>query len=310
VWKSSSEFGIGRAQTKSGKWLVVANYHPAGNFVGRYKENVPPPKSGKVELPKKEEMPTEAGSIRPMSEGDQITSTGTQTSIRKEITTKADGTKVIKTIVTETKIGADGKKTTTTRETVTEGSDGGASDPKKNKGQKVKSALCCGRPRKGEKGKKTQSMKQFIDEVVKFHNKYRKIHGKVGDLKHNKELSVLAQSWAERMAATSALGHSNNIYKGKEVGENVATKWSSQGAEYLGSEVVDQWFKESDKYDFSGDFQQGTGHFTQVVWKNSKEIGVGKAYSKDGRVFVVCNYHPAGNVLTTFKDNVFPASKK
>lgn len=48
---------------------------------------------------------------------------GTQTSIRKEITTKPDGTKVIKTIVTETKIGPDGKKTTTTRETVTEGSD-------------------------------------------------------------------------------------------------------------------------------------------------------------------------------------------
>ena len=51
VWKSSTDFGVGKAQTKDGKWLVVANYYPAGNFVGRYKENVLPPVSGKVEVP-------------------------------------------------------------------------------------------------------------------------------------------------------------------------------------------------------------------------------------------------------------------
>ena len=51
----------------------------------------------------------------------------------------------------------------------------------------------------------------------------------------------------------------------------------------------------------------GTGHFSQVVWKGSKEIGVGKALTEDGRVFVVCNYNPAGNVMGQFADNVFPA---
>jgi hypothetical protein len=50
----------------------------------------------------------------------------------------------------------------------------------------------------------------------------------------------------------------------------------------------------------------GTGHFTQMVWDASKEIGVGKAHSKDGRVFVVCNYYPPGNVLGKFRDNVKP----
>lgn len=53
MWRDSKEFGIAKAQSKSGKWLVVANYSPAGNFLGRYKENVLPPTSGKVELPKK-----------------------------------------------------------------------------------------------------------------------------------------------------------------------------------------------------------------------------------------------------------------
>ncbi len=50
MWKSSQEFGIGRAQAKDGKWLVVANYYPAGNFMGRYKENVLPPRDGKTQL--------------------------------------------------------------------------------------------------------------------------------------------------------------------------------------------------------------------------------------------------------------------
>lgn len=45
------------------------------------------------------------------------------------------------------------------------------------------------------------------------------------------------------------------------------------------------------------------GHFTQMVWKGTKEIGVGKAFSKDG-VYVVVHYHPGGNVMGQFKDNV------
>ena len=59
----------------------------------------------------------------------------------------------------------------------------------------------------------------------------------VGDLKHNKELSVLAQRWADHLAATSVLKHSNDTYKGDQVGENVATKWSSVGADYTGEDM-------------------------------------------------------------------------
>ncbi len=54
-------------------------------------------------------------------------------------------------------------------------------------------------------------------------------------------------------------------------------------------------------------FNSGIGHFTQVVWKGSQEVGFGKAHGKDGRVFVVGNYHPAGNVMGQFEENVFPA---
>jgi len=46
IWKGSREIGIGRAFADEKKSVyVVCNYLPAGNFIGRYKENVLPIKS-------------------------------------------------------------------------------------------------------------------------------------------------------------------------------------------------------------------------------------------------------------------------
>ena len=55
-----------------------------------------------------------------------------------------------------------------------------------------------------------------------------------------------------------------------------------------------------------GGWQSGTGHFTQVVWKGSVELGVGKAKSSDGKIFAVGRYRPAGNLISAFGENVFP----
>ena len=50
-----------------------------------------------------------------------------------------------------------------------------------------------------------------------------------------------------------------------------------------------------------------TGHFTQLVWKTSREIGIGRAQSRDGKWFVVANFIPAGNFVGQNANNVFPA---
>lgn len=48
-----------------------------------------------------------------------------------------------------------------------------------------------------------------------------------------------------------------------------------------------------------------SGHFTQVVWKESKELGV--AFAKNGgKVIVVANYSPPGNFIGHFAENVPP----
>jgi hypothetical protein len=43
IWKNSKYFGIGKARTRNGKMIVVANYMPAGNVSGVFNDNVLPP---------------------------------------------------------------------------------------------------------------------------------------------------------------------------------------------------------------------------------------------------------------------------
>lgn len=48
-----------------------------------------------------------------------------------------------------------------------------------------------------------------------------------------------------------------------------------------------------------------SGHFTQVIWKESKQLGV--AFAKmGGKVVVVANYYPPGNMIGSFDENVPP----
>ena len=61
-------------------------------------------------------------------------------------------------------------------------------------------------------------------------------------------------------------------------------------------------------YNFgSGGFSSGTGHFTQVVWKGSTELGIGRAESTKGSMkcaYIVGRYKPAGNMMGDFAENV------
>ena len=51
-----------------------------------------------------------------------------------------------------------------------------------------------------------------------------------------------------------------------------------------------------------------TGHFTQVVWKSSTELGCGISVDSNNRIVGVCNYNPPGNYMGQFDSNVLPAS--
>ncbi len=67
-------------------------------------------------------------------------------------------------------------------------------------------------------------------------------------------------------------------------------------------------------YNFgSSGFSGGTGHFTQVVWKGSKELGIGMGKGEQNGMYctyVVGRYRPAGNMMGDFEKQVKKGSFK
>lgn len=88
-------------------------------------------------------------------------------------------------------------------------------------------------------------------------------------------------------------------------GENLYVKSGTGNVTVTGLEPVKSWYDEIGMYNFnSPGFSSGTGHFTQVVWRDSRKLGIAKVENSKGQVFVVANYDPPGNYQGQFEPNV------
>lgn len=114
------------------------------------------------------------------------------------------------------------------------------------------------------------------------------------------KLAAAAQAWADQLAAGCTFEHSpNNRY-----GENLAG--GSPGL-LDGRAVTAMWYDEVAKYAFpDGGFSMATGHFTQVVWRETTQIGCAVASCR--MALWVCEYDPPGNVQGGYRANVLPTS--
>lgn len=146
------------------------------------------------------------------------------------------------------------------------------------------------------------------------HNTYRAKHG-VPAMTLDSTISASAQAWAEKMAAASDFNHENQ----DKYGENLYVAYttaSSMNTATLAQKAVTSWYNEIQKYSFSQPgFSSETGHFTQVVWKESIQLGCGAAQGKTTKnginynaFYVVCRYNPPGNMDMPgeFQANVLP----
>lgn len=151
--------------------------------------------------------------------------------------------------------------------------------------------------------KKTEiiSGNDFQQSALDTHNKYRQKHH-VSNLVLSKDLCNIAQKYAETLARTGNFAHSGDSYNGNPMGENL---FACYGMKITGKMMTDDWYNEIQQYNFNRPgFSSGTGHFTQVVWKGSKQVGFGYAQARDGYYYGVANYYPAGNYMNEFQTNV------
>ena len=101
------------------------------------------------------------------------------------------------------------------------------------------------------------------------------------------------------MARTNTFGHSGR--KGENIYRSGNTSLSNSAAVLDATKL---WYDEVSLYNYNtGDFSKATGHFTQLVWKNSKYLGIGVGRSSSG-VYVCADYDPLGNYPGQFRKNV------
>jgi len=68
---------------------------------------------------------------------------------------------------------------------------------------------------------------------------------------------------------------------------------------------IDLWGNERALYDYDRPgFAHETGHFTQLVWKNSSSVGCGRRLCGERGWFLACEYWPRGNVMGRFEEQV------
>ncbi|GFQ76655.1 golgi-associated plant pathogenesis-related protein 1 [Trichonephila clavata] len=145
----------------------------------------------------------------------------------------------------------------------------------------------------------------FAQECLRSHNHYRAQHG-ASPLHLSLSVSAIAQEWANKLSVEDHFHHSNH----PQYGENLFVTYMSNSSRpsVTGQHVVESWYSEHVFYPFDGHITREiiakAGHFTQVIWSSSRELGIGRAISKNNRLYVVANYYPTGNVLRKFAENV------
>ncbi len=129
-------------------------------------------------------------------------------------------------------------------------------------------------------------------ELLAAHNRYRTALG-LAPLRWSEALAAGALRWAVRLAALGRLEHSGP-------GQNLAM--ATSGFE-TPAQLVDLWGSER-RYFRNGIFPaisstgnwMDVGHYSQIVWRGTVEVGCGWARG-GGRDVLVCDYAPPGNVM-------------
>lgn len=145
-----------------------------------------------------------------------------------------------------------------------------------------------------------------------YHNLYRRMH-RSPTVKLNDTLMKVAQDWADHEVTQDKLedipGKRTNV---DNIFEIIGEKnMSKEAAVKL---AMENWYQSIAEYDWS---KPRASAFSQIVWKDTTDIGVGVSSLGD-KTIVVCTYWPPGNVYLLnekedgsdrgyyFKKNVLP----
>jgi len=147
-------------------------------------------------------------------------------------------------------------------------------------------------------GTATTPTSLFEQRVLFVQNQERSTHG-VEPLRWNAALAASARRRADHLALTGTLYHSAER-SDRPVGENL---WAGTRGYYPLEAMVDTWVGEK-RFFKPGVFPNNSstgrvadvGHYTQLMWRDTNEVGCALATGKAKDV-LVCRYSNAGNYV-------------
>jgi pathogenesis-related protein 1 len=133
----------------------------------------------------------------------------------------------------------------------------------------------------------------WANSILAVHNSERAAVG-VPPLVWSDTLAASAQAWAEHLATMKEMVHSGP-------GENIAGfNWEDGPTAPYGASL---WVAEKQNWRggvLTEENWYPTGHYTQMVWRNTQEVGCGAAPPGAGGPTwstLVCQYNPPGNYM-------------
>jgi hypothetical protein len=145
----------------------------------------------------------------------------------------------------------------------------------------------------------TVARADFNQRVLAAQNAERAAVG-VPTLAWDAKLAADARVWADELAKTGRFEHSPDQPGQEPQGENL---WAGTPRAFAPEAMVKLWLAEKGDYhpgvfpnnSRSGDVEN-VGHYTQVIWRASRQVGCATAVGRDEE-FLVCRYSEAGNVI-------------
>ena len=141
-----------------------------------------------------------------------------------------------------------------------------------------------------------EPVNRFAQQLLDAHNQERAEAG-VPPLEWSDKLAREAREWADQLATQGRMTHADRDTR-RMAGENL---WMGTAGRFSAEDMVSTFTREKQYYrhrafpDISTTGRwQDVGHYTQVVWRNSQQVGCAVAQNGEDD-FLVCRYWPAGN---------------
>ena len=150
-------------------------------------------------------------------------------------------------------------------------------------------------------------------ELLTLHNTARNAVGVTTPLQWSSQIAADAQRYANKLAKSGIWGEHDpdnhtSFYANGPYGENLFAAYNSSGAMPSYAKASKAWIDEKSFYHYGKIGDSSTcdtgklcGHYTQIIWKDTSEVGCGRSRyevgEQKGWYVIVCKYKTPGNVI-------------